>query len=39
MALNAERKAEIVREYQRSDGDIGSPEVDPPSENAAGRLG
>jgi small subunit ribosomal protein S15 len=27
MALNAERKAEIVREYQRGDGDTGSPEV------------
>ena len=27
MALNVERKAEIVREYQRTDGDTGSPEV------------
>ncbi|GAB5451428.1 MAG: 30S ribosomal protein S15 [Halioglobus sp.] len=27
MALNAERKAEIVKEYQNSDGDTGSPEV------------
>jgi len=27
MALNAERKAEIVRDYQRSEGDTGSPEV------------
>jgi small subunit ribosomal protein S15 len=27
MALNAERKAEIVREYQRAEGDTGSPEV------------
>jgi hypothetical protein len=27
MALNAERKAEIVREYQRGEGDTGSPEV------------
>jgi small subunit ribosomal protein S15 len=27
MALNVERKAEIVREYQRAEGDTGSPEV------------
>jgi small subunit ribosomal protein S15 len=27
MALNAERKAEIVREYARGEGDTGSPEV------------
>lgn len=27
MALNAERKAEIVKEYQTVDGDTGSPEV------------
>lgn len=27
MALNAERKAEIVSEYQRGEGDTGSPEV------------
>ncbi len=27
MALNAERKAEIVREYQRGESDTGSPEV------------
>lgn len=27
MALNAERKAEIVKEYQVSEGDTGSPEV------------
>jgi len=27
MALNAERKAEIVKEYQRAEGDTGSPEV------------
>jgi small subunit ribosomal protein S15 len=27
MALNAARKAEIVREYQRGEGDTGSPEV------------
>lgn len=27
MALNAARKAEIVREYQRTEGDTGSPEV------------
>ena len=27
MALNAERKAEIVNEYQREAGDTGSPEV------------
>lgn len=27
MALNAERKAEIVKEYQTSEGDTGSPEV------------
>ncbi|MEM6300791.1 MAG: 30S ribosomal protein S15 [Pseudomonadota bacterium] len=27
MALNAEKKAEIVREYQRGEGDTGSPEV------------
>ena len=27
MALNAARKAEIVREYQRDEGDTGSPEV------------
>ena len=27
MALNAEKKAEIVRDYQRSEGDTGSPEV------------
>ena len=27
MALNAERKAEIVRDYQRAEGDTGSPEV------------
>jgi small subunit ribosomal protein S15 len=27
MALNAETKAEIVKEYQRGDSDTGSPEV------------
>ncbi len=27
MALNAEKKAQIVKEYQTSDGDTGSPEV------------
>lgn len=27
MALNAEKKAEIVKEYQTGDGDTGSPEV------------
>ncbi len=27
MALNAAKKAEIVREYQRGEGDTGSPEV------------
>ncbi len=27
MALNAARKAEIVKEYQREEGDTGSPEV------------
>ena len=27
MALNAARKAQIVREYQRREGDTGSPEV------------
>ncbi|MCR9106724.1 MAG: 30S ribosomal protein S15 [Gammaproteobacteria bacterium] len=27
MALNADRKAEIVKEYQTGDGDTGSPEV------------
>ncbi len=27
MALNAEKKAQIVQEYQTSDGDTGSPEV------------
>jgi len=27
MALNAEKKAEIVQQYQTSDGDTGSPEV------------
>ncbi|MEZ5568776.1 MAG: 30S ribosomal protein S15 [Halioglobus sp.] len=27
MALNAERKAEIVKEYQVGEGDTGSPEV------------
>ncbi|GAB5415629.1 MAG: 30S ribosomal protein S15 [Congregibacter sp.] len=27
MALNAEKKAEIVSEYQRGEGDTGSPEV------------
>jgi small subunit ribosomal protein S15 len=27
MALNAEKKAEIVKEYQVGDGDTGSPEV------------
>ncbi|WP_439107260.1 30S ribosomal protein S15 [Congregibacter sp.] len=27
MALNAERKAEIVRDYQQGEGDTGSPEV------------
>ena len=27
MALNAEKKAEIVKEYQTSEGDTGSPEV------------
>ncbi|MEM8941703.1 MAG: 30S ribosomal protein S15 [Pseudomonadota bacterium] len=27
MALNAQKKAEIVRDYQRSEGDTGSPEV------------
>lgn len=27
MALNAQRKAEIVKEYQVSEGDTGSPEV------------
>ena len=27
MALNAEKKAEIVKEYQLSEGDTGSPEV------------
>ncbi|MBN7795789.1 30S ribosomal protein S15 [Parahaliea mediterranea] len=27
MALNAEQKAEIVKEYQVSEGDTGSPEV------------
>ncbi len=27
MALNAERKAEVVREYQRATNDTGSPEV------------
>ena len=27
MALNAERKAEIVRDFQRVEGDTGSPEV------------
>lgn len=27
MALNADRKAEIVREYQRGESDTGSPEV------------
>ena len=27
MALNAERKAEIVKEYQTGQGDTGSPEV------------
>jgi small subunit ribosomal protein S15 len=27
MALNAERKAEIVKEHQTSEGDTGSPEV------------
>jgi small subunit ribosomal protein S15 len=27
MALTAEKKAEIVKEYQRADGDTGSPEV------------
>ena len=27
MALNAEKKAEIVKEYQQSEGDTGSPEV------------
>lgn len=27
MALPVEKKAEIVREYQRSEGDTGSPEV------------
>ncbi len=27
MALNAERKAEVVREYQRANNDTGSPEV------------
>ncbi|MFE8070735.1 30S ribosomal protein S15 [Marinobacteraceae bacterium S3BR75-40.1] len=27
MALNAEEKAKIVKDYQRGDGDTGSPEV------------
>ena len=27
MALNAETKAEIIKEYQTEDGDTGSPEV------------
>ena len=27
MALNAQTKADIVRDYQRSEGDTGSPEV------------
>ena len=27
MALNAEKKSEIVKEYQTADGDTGSPEV------------
>ncbi len=27
MALNAEKKAEIVKEYQTAEGDTGSPEV------------
>ena len=27
MALNAEQKAEIVKEYQQGEGDTGSPEV------------
>jgi small subunit ribosomal protein S15 len=27
MALNAERKAEIIKEYQTENGDTGSPEV------------
>ncbi len=27
MALNAEKKAEIVKDYQTSEGDTGSPEV------------
>jgi small subunit ribosomal protein S15 len=27
MALNAEKKAEIVKDYQTGDGDTGSPEV------------
>ena len=27
MALSVEKKAEIVKEYQRGDGDTGSPEV------------
>ena len=27
MALNAQRKAEIVKEYQQAEGDTGSPEV------------
>ena len=27
MALNAEKKAEIVKEYQQGEGDTGSPEV------------
>ena len=27
MALNAEKKAQIVKEYRTSDGDTGSPEV------------
>ena len=27
MALNAQKKAEIVKEYQTGDGDTGSPEV------------
>lgn len=27
MALNSEQKSEVVKEYQRSEGDTGSPEV------------
>jgi len=27
MALNAENKSEIIKEYQTADGDTGSPEV------------